>query len=761
MTAPGRASVAKRLLLGGRVQGVGFRPFVFRLAHEFGLSGFVRNLKGEVEVVVFATPAIVDEFTRALIERAPPLAQPKVLEVRECPAPRASGFEVAASSAADSPRVSVPPDFFACSDCLGELRDANDRRYRYPFINCTQCGPRYTLIRDLPYDRPNTSMACFRLCEDCQREYLDPLDRRFHAEPVACPVCGPHLRYVEPGRPAIDRDEESLLAAVSSLRAGGIVAARGIGGYHLLCDARDEPAVRRLRDRKHRPDKPLAVMYPLSGPDGLQAMAEDLLLGELERSAIADPARPIVLVARSDGCELAPSVAPGLSEVGVFLPYSPLHELLLSGFDGPLVATSGNVSGEPVLTEIREAEARLTGVADAFLHHDRPIVRPADDSVLRVISGAARPIRVGRGMAPVEMDLPFSVPRPLMAVGGHLKLTVAMAWGERIVVSPHIGEMGTLRSETVFEQIVSELPRLYGVRIERWICDAHPDYTTSRWLRKHGKPYTTVLHHHAHASALAAEHELDEQALVLAWDGVGLGADGSLWGGEAFAGRPGGWQRVASLKSFRLPGGDAAGREPWRSAAALCWEAGLDCPVASPDPIVRVAWERGLNSPRSSAAGRVFDAAAALLLGVTQTSFEGQGPMMLEACASRDGEFPELPAAADEEGLLRIDWRPLLGWLADATRPVSERAAAVHLSLADAAVRLAEVFREQRGIQIVGLTGGVFQNRLLTELVHEQLLDRGFRVLLPTAIPCNDGGLSFGQVAEYAATLVPRGATGR
>ncbi len=761
MTVPGRGRVAKRLLLGGRVQGDGFRPFVFRLAHEFGLSGFVRNLKGEVEVVVFAAPAIVDDFARALVERAPPLAQPKVLEIRECAAPRADGFEIAASSAADSPRVSVPPDFFACDDCLSELRDANDRRYRYPFINCTQCGPRYTLIRDLPYDRPNTSMAGFPLCEDCRREYLDPLNRRFHAEPVACPVCGPHLRYIESGRPVIDRDEASLSAAVASLRAGGIVAARGIGGYHLLCNARDESAVRRLRVRKHRPDKPLAVMYPLSGPDGLQAMTVDLQLGEPERSALTAPARPIVLVAKSDRCELAPSVAPGLSEVGVFLPYSPLHELLLAGFDGPLVATSGNISGEPVLTEIEEAEARLAGVADAFLHHDRPIVRPADDSVMRVISGAARPIRLGRGMAPVEMDLPFAVPHPVMAVGGHMKLTVALAWGERIVVSPHIGEMGTLRSETVFQQVVAELPRLYDVRVERWICDAHPDYTTSRWLRKHGKPLTTVLHHHAHASALAAEHGLDEQALVLTWDGVGLGGDDSLWGGEAFAGRPGAWQRVASLKSFRLPGGDAAGRAPWRSAAALCWEAGLDCPVAGPDPIVRSAWERGLNSPRSSAVGRVFDAAAALLLGVRQTSFEGQGPMMLEACASRADEFPQLPVAPDGEGLLRIDWQPLLAWLGDATRPVAERAAAVHLSLADAAVRLADMFRKQRGIRVVGLTGGVFQNRLLTELLHEQLVDRGFRVLLPTVIPCNDGGLSFGQVTEYAAAQLLRDGTGR
>lgn len=737
----------------GRVQGVGFRPFVYRLAREHGLDGHVRNLRGDVEIVACGPASSVESFTRALVERAPPLARPRVREVAECPRPQHARFEIAPSSAADAPQVSVPPDFFACGDCIAELDDPGDRRYRYPFINCTQCGPRYTLIEALPYDRPNTSMARFVLCPECRREYEEPLDRRFHAEPVACPACGPHLTFVGPHGEETAGDAAALAAAVEVLRDGKVLAARGIGGYHLACDARSEPAVRRLRESKQRPDKPLAVMFPQAGSDGLDVVRRELDIAEEERAALLDPARPIVLVRRRDDSRLAASVAPGLAEVGAFLPYSPLHHLLLANFGGPVVATSGNVSGEPVLTDPEAARTRLSNVADAFLHHDRPIVRPADDSVLRVAAGRARPMRLGRGIAPLELELPAALPQPVMAVGGHLKLTVALAWDRRVVVSPHIGDMGTLRSVQVFEQVVADLQRLYDVRAAQWLCDAHPGYTTTRWVRAAGHPYETVLHHHAHASALVTEHGIDEDALIFTWDGVGYGADGSLWGGEAFAGRPGDWQRRASLRGFRLPGGDKAGRSPWRSAAALCWEAGVDCPVATPDPIVRAAWERGLNAPRSSAAGRVFDAMSALLLGVTETSFEGQGPMWLEARARADDEFPELPIAPDVHGLARIDWAPLIAWLEDAGRSVESRAGAVHRALAEAITRVAEAERARTGVGVVGLTGGVFQNRLLTELASGGLEAAGFRVALPERIPCNDGGLSYGQVAEYLGRL--------
>lgn len=413
-----------------------------------------------------------------------------------------------------------------------------------------------------------------------------------------------------------------------------------------------------------------------------------------------------------------------------------------------MVATSGNVSGEPVLTDPVECEARLASVADAFLHHDRPILRPADDPVVRVAHGRARPIRLGRGLAPLELELPGELPEPVLAVGGHLKLTVAIGWGRRVVVSPHVGDMGTPRSEQVFAQVAADLERLYDVRAARIACDAHPGYTTTRWALADGRPVTRVLHHHAHASALVTEHALRGEALVFAWDGVGYGADGTLWGGETFEGQPGAWRRVASLRPFRLPGGDAAGRAPWRSAAALAWETGVDCPVPVPDPIVREAWARGVNAPVSSAAGRVFDAMSAIVLGLGETSFEGQGPMWLEARASGVGEFPVLPVEPDAGGLRRIDWAPLVAWCSDAGRSVESRATAVHLALADAIVRVAHDARVRSGVACVGLTGGVFQNRRLAALAATGLEARGFRVLLPSQVPCNDGGLAYGQVAE-------------
>jgi len=766
MNAPADAAVAatafvaesRRLLLRGRVQGVGFRPFVYRLAHEHGLDGYVRNLRGEVEVVLRGLPGTLDRFAREVVERAPPLARAALAGSEPYIAAVTPGFHIAPSTAALEPQISVPPDFFCCPDCLAELRTPADRRHRYAFINCTQCGPRYTLIEALPYDRPNTTMRAFPLCPACRAEYEDPLDRRFHAEPVACPVCGPHLAFALAGQAASRAsqraqadDEAALAAAVDVLRRGEVLAVKGIGGYHLLCDARRDEAVARLRQRKRRPDKPLAVMFPWRGADGLAAVTDCFELEPVARAALLDPSRPIVLLRTGGAHGLAAGVAPGLAEIGVFLPYSPLHQLLLEAFGGPLVATSGNLSGEPVLTDAAAAAERLAPVADAFLHHDRPIVRPADDSVMRVIAGRARPLRLGRGLAPLELELPRPLSQPVIAAGAHLKNTVALAWGRRVVVSPHIGDMGTLRSEQVFAQVAADLQRLYDVRAETVLCDAHPDYATSRWARASGLPVHAVLHHHAHASALVQEHGVVEApAIVFAWDGVGLGDDGTLWGGETFVGTPGHWERRASLRPFHLPGGDRAGRAPWRSAAALCWDLGRECPVPVPDPIVRGAWQKRLNAPQSSAAGRVFDAAAALVLGVGETSFEGQGPMWLEAIARPAPDAPDLGIDA-AAGRLRIDWAPLVEWLlANAATPAAERAGAVHAALAQAIVRVADRLRDQSGCNVVGLTGGVFQNRLLGELAQDALADRGFTVLMSAQVPCNDGGLSYGQVADFA-----------
>ncbi len=687
----------------------------------------------------------VANFQRDLIERAPPLSSPTLVEVTDAEAPAERGFAIFASRADADAQVFVPPDYFMCDDCKRELGDPDDRRYRYPFINCTQCGPRYTLIEALPYDRPNTSMAGFVLCADCEAEYRDPADRRFHAEPVACPECGPQISCANAAEP--------LAATVDALRAGRIVAVKGIGGFHLVCDARNADAVARLRARKRRPDKPLAVMFPMTGQDGLDTLRDHVVLTGAEAALVAGPIRPIVLATRNETCDLADNIAPGLAEIGVFLPYSPLHQLLLDAFAAPLVATSGNISGEPVLTDNDDAEARLGEIADEFLLHDRPIVRPADDSVYRRIDERLRPLRIGRGCAPLELNLPYRQPKPLLAVGGHMKGTVALSWDQRAVVSPHIGEMDSPRSVRVFEQVARDLQDLYGVAAQHVVCDAHPGYTTHRWaMRDSGLPVSRVWHHEAHASAVVAEFGGSDDWLVFAWDGVGLGRDGTLWGGEAIVGRPGQWQRFASLRTLRLPGGDRAGREPWRSEAALYWECGRDWSSDSdPEALASAAWQRDINCAVTSAAGRLFDAAAAIILDLPVTSFEAQGPMQLEALCRMHRGGPPLPLRESVDGVLRSDWEPLLAMLEDHGRSRRERAELFHGSMARTILDQALLAREEHGVERIGLGGGVFQNRFLTEQVLALLRDANFDVRLPESLPCNDAALSFGQAAEVAA----------
>jgi len=753
-----KAVVARRIHLEGHVQGVGFRPFVYRLAQDHGVKGYVQNQLGEVEVVAIGAADIVEVFVRDLVGSAPPLSSPTISRIETIDAVETDDFAIIDSLADADAQVFVPPDYFMCDDCRRELEDPADRRHAYPFINCTQCGPRYTLIEALPYDRPNTSMSGFPLCPDCEAEYRDPADRRFHAEPVACAQCGPHLSFEEKAGEPIGDSQLALARSVAAIQAGSIVAVKGIGGYHLVCDARDEQAVGRLRQRKYRPDKPLAVMFPVRGEDGLDAIREHVSVGEDEASLIAGPMRPIVLAARRPGCTLAANIAPGLDDIGVFLPYSPLHQMLLSGVGGPVVATSGNVSGEPVLTDNAEAALRLNGIADAYLQHNRPIVRPADDPVYRRIGDRMRPFRIGRGCAPRELGLPWAQEAPTLAVGGHMKGTVALAWDRRVVVSPHIGEMDSPRSLDVFEQVARDLQALYDVQARRVVCDAHPGYTTNRWAqRRSGLPVETVWHHDAHASAIAAEVDLPGRWLVFAWDGVGLGPDGTLWGGESLYGEPGDWQRFSSLRTFRLPGGDKAGREPWRSAAALHWECGLEW-AASPDEegLAKAAWDTDLNCPVTSAAGRLFDAAAAMICGIGTASFEAQGPMQLEALCRNRAHPVDLELAECDDGVLRVDWRPLLDVIGDHAIEPAERAEIFHASMAATVARQAKAARERVGVEQIGLCGGVFQNRCLTEQTIGMLAKAGFDVHLPESLPCNDAALSYGQAAEVAAREASR-----
>ena len=735
----------------GRVQGVGFRPYLHRLAGTHGLSGWARNRMGSVEIHIQGKAAALSAFTRELLPHAPPLARPVLASDSPAELCELSGFSILESADSGTVEIHVPPDLHTCDACLAELNDPADRRYRFPFINCTQCGPRYTLIRKLPYDRPNTTMAGFVLCKMCRMEYANPRDRRFHAEPVACPACGPALEFHCRNRDPVHGNQPALSACIAALRDGRIVAVKGVGGYHLLCDAGSDAAIARLRECKPRPHKPLAVMFPAPVNEPFAYAEDAVTLSPEHRRLLLDPGRPVVLAPRKPGCRLSPLIAPGLDEIGLMLPYSPLHHLLLNDIGLPLVATSANISGEPVLTENAAVEERLGHVAEAFLHHNRPIERPADDPVYRVIRGRARPLRLGRGGAPLELELPFRLARPVLAVGGHMKNTVALAWRDRVVVSPHIGDMGSARSLSVFERTIADLQSLYGVRAAAVICDAHPAYVTTRWAERCGLPVYKVAHHHAHAAVACGPDPGDAPRLVFTWDGVGYGEDGTLWGGEALLGRPGAWRRIASLRPFRLPGGERAGREPWRSAAALCWETGHDWPeLTAGAALLRHAWRRGLNSPRTSAAGRLFDAAAALTGVCHDASFEGQGPMQLEA-ACRGVPLPvELPLDRNAAGLWITDWEPLLPMLLDAARPVAERAACFHASLAGALRQQAQRAREEHGVDGIGFCGGVFQNRILTELAAALLENDGFSVRFPEVLPVNDAGLSYGQVIEYA-----------
>lgn len=740
---------AREITVAGRVQGVGFRPFVYRVAARLGLGGSVANRSGLVVIHAEGAADALAEFEAALIAEAPPLARPRLASSVGCAASGARGFRIEESGTSETADIHLPPDLFCCPDCLAEMQTPSERRYRYPFTNCTQCGPRYTIIRALPYDRGNTSMAGFALCAACRAEYENPRDRRFHAQPLACPDCGPTLAFAREGA-EICRGERALAATVACLREGGIVAVKGIGGYHLICDAINDRAVRLLRARKHRPDKPFAVMFPILGEDGLGELRGHVALDPVEARACLDPSRPIVLLRRRPQSGLSPAIAPGLATLGVFLPYSPLHHLLLGDFGGPLVMTSGNISGEPVITDPGEAKQRLSAIADAFLHHDRPIVRAADDSVLRVIAGAPRVIRAGRGLAPQEIELPRPVPEPVIATGGHMKNAVALAWDRRAVISPHIGDLDSPGSRAAFTQTIADLQEIYQVEARRVLCDLNPGYAGSRWARESGLPVRAIQHHRAHASALAGEHPGISRWLVFAWDGTGLGRDGEIRGGEAFAGGPGDWRRVASLRRFHLLGGDRAAREPWRSAAALMWEDGRPWqPPPDAAGLAVEAWGKRIGTFACSSAGRLFDAAAALILGMQETSFEGQGPMLLESIAQPGCDPVEMPLAADADGVLRADWAPLLPVLSDPSLSAATRSGIFHESLARMAVSQACALQHSVRFDAVGLTGGVFQNKTLSERIADLLAAQGISVLQHRAVPANDGVLAVGQIIEH------------
>ncbi len=755
------AVTAAVVSITGVAQGVGFRPFVHRLALRHGLAGWVRNEAGGVEIGLEGQAGAVDRFIAEMETGAPPLTRFDAVRI-ETTAPRGlAGFEIRASRDDPDRRQPVSPDVALCAACEAELADPADRRHRYPFITCTDCGPRFTIIEAMPYDRERTSMRAFPQCPACLAEYHDPAGRRYRSETNSCGVCGPRL-WTEPGG-APGRDYEAALAvAAEALRGGRIVAIRGLGGFHLAVDATDEAAVARLRRRKAREAKPLAVM--VAGVTEARALGE---VGPGEERLLASRERPIVLLRRRPESGLAPSIAPGLDTVGVMIAYTPLHRLLLEAAGRPLVMTSGNVSDEPIAIDNGDALARLGGIADLFLLHDREIVARYDDSVTRVVGEETVVLRRARGYAPLPLALPVASPVPLVAVGPHLKNTFALVHGGTAYVSQHVGDLENLETLAHFEDALARLQRLFRIEPRAVARDMHPEYLSTRVALGLGlDPILAVQHHHAHVAAVAAEHGIEGPVVGLAFDGTGWGDDGCVWGAETLVADLRGYRRVGRLRYAPLPGGDLAARRPWRAAlgylalepgAEAAFAAAFEGVSAAEVVVARRQIEVGLNAPLASSMGRLFDAAAAIL-GVRRIAdYEGQAPMELEALAGRRAAEP-LPFPLVEEGSGRwvMDPVPLLVALGEGARAgdaIPELAARFHESVAGTAVTLAERAAEAAGLTRVVLGGGVFQNARLLATVRRGLEAEGLEVFVPQRLGPNDGALSYGQAAVAAALL--------
>ena len=740
-----------RIHVEGVVQGVGFRPYVHRLASELLLDGFVRNDEHGVVIEAEGLPDAIEALLVRLPAEAPPLADVDVVTQEVVPARGEHGFVIAGSTGAGAPDALISPDTATCDDCLRELFDPADRRYRYPFINCTNCGPRFTIVRGVPYDRPLTTMAGFEMCNRCAAEYDDPADRRFHAQPNACPDCGPQLGTVPPAA-ADTEGTVPLTQAVAALRADRIVAVKGIGGFHLACLAADEHAVARLRVRKHREERPFALMA-----GDLDAARELVELDDMATELLCGRDRPIVLAPRRPGARVALSVAPRSADLGVMLPYSPLHHLLLADVAEPLVMTSGNVSDEPIAFKDEDAVARLAGIADAFLLHDRPIETRTDDSVLRVARGRPLPLRRSRGAVPSMLTLPVASPRHVLACGAELKSTFCLARGRRAWISHHIGDLRNAETLASFAEGVTHFERLFAVAPEVVAHDLHPDYLSTTYaLARPDVERVAVQHHHAHLAAALAEHEETGPVVGAIFDGAGLGTDGTVWGGELLAGDLLDCERAGHLWPVRLPGGDAAAREPWRMACAwlMAAEYRVARPVGGVDPqrwhAVERLVETGTGSPMTTSAGRLFDAVAALCGIRTEVTYEGQAAMELEAaCDPDERRAYSVPVVA---GVL--DVREMIQEIArDSTRGVTAGAIAArfHNGLADATADACMAVAGERALGVAVLSGGVFQNRRLLERTAARLARGGLRVLVPERVPPNDGGIAFGQAAVAAA----------
>ncbi|MDD2897619.1 MAG: carbamoyltransferase HypF [Desulfuromonadaceae bacterium] len=748
----------QRHAIQGIVQGVGFRPFVYRLAHKLNMTGWVRNTAAGVEIEIEGSPAQHDAFENALQYTLPPLAHVTSHICTSAPLCREKSFTILPSGEGGAD-VHIAPDSAVCPDCLRELFDPADRRFRYPFITCTNCGPRYSIITGVPYDRPATTMAGFPLCPECMIEYGNPLDRRFHAQPIACHRCGPRVSLLSSEGKIISSHDDAVILATELLKDGAILAIKGIGGFHLAVDACNNNAVRRLRQRKKRDEKPFAVMAASQSTAGKLAV-----MNEMENLLLSSPEAPIVIVKKRLESSLSPLIAPDNGWIGVMLPYAPLHHLLLRDNFQALVMTSGNISDEPVAFEDADALQRLGGIADFFLLHDRPIHVRSDDSVMRVFQGKPLFYRRARGFAPRAVKLPFAV-QPLLATGAELKNTVCLADGTRAVLSQHIGD---LQNSAVFESIsatVAHLSEILAISPEQAACDLHPDYLSSRYAEKRALPLLRVQHHHAHLASCMAENSLEGEVIGIIFDGTGYGSDSTVWGGEFLVGGYDEFRRAAHFRPLPLPGGDSAVREPWRMALAYLYQAMGEAAFSLDHPVARILPEserglfaqmlrRGINSPATSSCGRLFDAVAALLNIRHRVTYEGQAALELEACAElAEGAYNACVPYMFEimvQQPVQVDFSSaIVEILRDLTvgTGVSVIAHRFHQTVASAATKVCLRIANDTGHDRIILSGGVFQNRLLSEMLYTGLSNAGLNVFTHRLVPPNDGGIALGQAA--------------
>ncbi len=738
-----------KIRVKGTVQGVGFRPFVYRLAKSLGLKGFVLNDTLGVLIEVEGAKKRLDEFLVRLEKEKPPVSRIYSLEFKFLPDKGYSEFEIRKSQNAKGTEALILPDLAVCRDCIRELNDPKDRRYRYPFINCTNCGPRFTIIEKLPYDRKNTTMKKFKMCPECQREYEDPTNRRFHAQPNACPKCGPKVWIQDAQGRVLATEEEAIRLAESLIKEGKILAVKGLGGFHLICDASNNEAVKKLRIRKNREEKPFAVMFP-----DLSSVKSQAEVSKIEERTLESVEKPIVILKKKENFSLSEQLAPKNKTVGVFLPYTPLHYILLNDLKKPVVATSANVTDEPIVKDNDEALRRLKGIADYFLVNDRPIKRRCDDSVVTIMRGKIVPVRRSRGYAPLPLELAFELKNTVLAVGPFMKNTVAVGKRNLIFLSQHVGDLETAKACEFFESTVRDMLELFNVEPEVVVCDLHPSYYSSKFAEKiFGEKLIKVQHHFAHTLSCMAENEvpIGQKVISFAFDGTGYGDDRTIWGGEVFIADYFKYERVFHLKKFRLPGSEKAVKEPFRTAISLLEQTGIE-----PETLLNVdrkkisfikqMLQKSVNCPETSSMGRLFDAVSAMCSLVLKASYHAQAAIILEQAALESKCRESYRFEVDSDG--NIDWRAVISEIANDLKRgvwVADVAKKFHNAVSTLILELSLLLRDKTGINSVVLTGGVFQNRLLTETTGKLLEKNGFEVLTHQLVPPNDGGISLGQ----------------